>query len=394
MRDAYLTIEGLSAGVRLLNCEAFESCLPSVLTKLPYRIDAETSPVFASVVCANGRYRLHAPRLGPPSYQKDTVNAVCELVALIARQMAFGRDDRLALHAAAVAINDALLVFPSGRRAGKSLLAVAMALSGARIFGDDVLPIDLVPDAPINGMALGIAPRVRLPVPGAKLAESLANIPSVENDQYRYLAMPELASAGERLPVGALITLTRSETGKPHLNPISRGTMLGNLLQQNFGRSSRAEALLAGLHTMTANAACFELAAADPLETAALINREVVPFIRPVAPVLKLGTPSANAPVHAVAVGGGNVFRRHEQAMVRELDGEYFAASPDGSRILRFNDGLQRIWALLEEPIGEEEVVDLMETAFSGVARRQIETDVAAAFTGLADAGLIVPAGR
>ena len=397
MRDRFLVIDGLGASVRLLGCAALEDCLPTVLARLQYEVVSnDDRPSFASVVCASGQYRLHGPRLGKPTYQKDEVNAACDLVGLIARQMAAGRVDRLSLHAAAVAVNGALIVFPAGRRAGKSLLTVALAQSGARLFGDDVLPIELVPGDAIVGIALGVSPRIRLPAPAsaAPLIKSLEGLRSSENSQYRYIAVPQLANAGEHLPIGAFVGLRPADDGRARLEPTSRAATLRVLLKQNFGRSGRAQSLLEGLHGLASSAMSFELAYTNPMESAKLLLSELGPLLRPDPPIFSDmptgGVPSAAA--HPTNDAGfDETYVRNQGAMLRELDGEFFAASSDGERVLHFNEGLQRIWDLLDEPASAADLIGLMQSAFSEVVPQKIEEDVTAALGELAGAGLIVP---
>lgn len=115
VRETRLRIEPLERDIRLLGCEDLEACLPTVLAGMPYSIvhDGPSVRPFASVVGSAGRYRLHAPELGAPSYQSDAVNAACDLAGLVARQYVWGRADRVALHAAAVVVNGSLMLFPT-----------------------------------------------------------------------------------------------------------------------------------------------------------------------------------------------------------------------------------------------------------------------------------------
>ena len=397
MRNTLLAIDGLDVAVRLLGCAALEDCLPTVLAGLPYEIVTDDDrPSFASVAYASGQYRLHAPHLGEPTYQKDEVNAACDLVGLIARRMAAGRIDRLSLHAAAVAINGALIVLPAGRRAGKSLLTVALAQSGVRLFGDDVLPMKLVPGEPIVGVALGISPRIRLPTPASAtpLITSLEGMRSSENSQYRYVALPQLASAGEQLPIGAFVGLRPADDGRPRLEPVSRAATLRVLLKQNFGRSGRAQSLLGGLHSLASTALSFELAYTNPMESAQLLVSELGPLLgreSPIFPDIPVGGVPNDTARPTIDNSLDETYRRNQGAMFRELDGEYFAASSDGDRVLHFNQGLQRIWDLLAEPASPADLIDLMQSAFAKISPQKIEQDVTSAFGELAGAGLIVP---
>lgn len=396
MRERFLRIDGLASDIRLLGCEDLEACLPTVFAGMPHSVtDGASTQPFASVVGHAGRYRLHAPHLGEPSYQNDAVNAACDLAGLVARQYVWARKDRLALHAAAVAVNGALVAFPAQRRAGKSLLTIAMAQLGARVFSDDVLPIDLVPGSPIMGMAMGIAPRVRLPLPAPRLrlAEDDTGLPVVQNHQYRYTAIPQLATAGEKLPIGAFVALERQDHGPAIVEQMSRGAMLGSLLSQNFGRGPEAGRLLTGLHALAATVPSLRLTYSDPIEAAALVLSDIAPQLRSNAPLSPAERPPAQVDVLASRhqAGGEWTCWRRTDAELLELDGECYVATAPGDRVLHLNQGMLRIWTLLDEPTSPREAVVLVEAAFADVPGERIADDVATGFQALAEAGLIVP---
>lgn len=345
---------------------------------------------FASIVCNDGRYRLHAQGLGAPSYQTGAVNAACELAGLVARQYVWGRQDRIALHAAAIAINGSLIVFPAQRRAGKTMLTIAAALLGARVFSDDVLPIEFAPGDPMLGVALGVAPRARLPIPAMfTSASSSLQLPFVENHQYRYIAVPGLANAGEKLPIGAFVAIAREDNDPVTIKEVSRGTMLGTLLTQNFGRGPHAEVLLDGLHRLASAAPSFSLTYSDPMEAAARLLSDLPSGLCTSAPL----APS-DRPIHTAKVTGEptssvpTVWRRANANLV-EIDGYYYAAHASGDRILHLNDGMVRIWNMLTEPTSLCAAVSLMKSAFSDVNIEALETDLATGFDALAKAGLI-----
>lgn len=397
MRETRLRIETLEREIRLLGCEDLEACLPTVLAGMPYSIvhDDPSSKPFASVVGTAGRYRLHAPELGAPSYQSDAVNAACDLAGLVARQYVWGRVDRIALHAAAVVVNGSLVVFPAQRRAGKSLLTLAAAQLGARVFSDDVLPIEFVPGNPMLGVAMGIAPRVRLPLPfsGLRLPESDTRRPAVQNSQYRYVAVPGLASAEEKLPIGAFVALERRDDGPAKTEPMSRGAMLGSLLTQNFGRGPDAETLLTGLHALAASVPSYRLTYSDPVAAAAHLLSEIGPHHGKSAPLLpfnKLSTELTAASFGAESDDERTNWRRTD-AKLHQLEGECYAANAQRDRVLHFNEGMVRIWTLLAEPNNRRQVAQLLQAAFPGVVPEQVARDVATGFDALAGAGLIVP---
>lgn len=397
MRETRLRIECLESDVRLLGCEDLEACLPTVFAGMPHSITtggASTQP-FASFVGNAGRYRLHAPHFGAPSYQSDAVNAACDLAGLVARQYVWGRADRLALHAAAVAVHGALVVFPAQRRAGKSLLTMAAAQLGARVFSDDVLPIELVPSNPISGIAMGISPRVRLPLysPRLHLADTGTGLSVIENRQYRYIVVPGLANAGEKLPIGAFVALERRDRGPAVVEQMSRGVMLGSLLTQNFGRGPEAGTLLAGLHALVVSVPSFRLTYSDPIEAAARVLSDIAPQLCPSAPL----APSERRPDQVDFASSSTpandewTYWRRTDAKLHELEGEYYAANAHRDRVLHLNEGMRGIWTLLAEPTNLREAVLLMQAAFADTPAERVAGDVAAGFNALARAGLIVP---
>jgi hypothetical protein len=71
--------------------------------------------------------------------------------------------DRLCFHGGAALFGERLAIFPGRSRAGKSTMIARLAAGGHTVFGDDILPLDEVGD----GLALGVAPRLRLRLPAA-----------------------------------------------------------------------------------------------------------------------------------------------------------------------------------------------------------------------------------
>lgn len=88
-------------------------------------------------------------------------SAACSLVGDLISQRLAGEPELLGLHCGSVEVNGRLVLFPESSKAGKSTLTVAFAAAGYRIFGDDVLGLT----AHGEGVAMGVAPRLRLPLP-------------------------------------------------------------------------------------------------------------------------------------------------------------------------------------------------------------------------------------
>ncbi|MFP5482167.1 MAG: hypothetical protein ACLGGW_02685, partial [Gammaproteobacteria bacterium] len=107
----------------------------------------------------------------------------------------------IALHAGAVAISNRLIAITGPRRAGKStLIARLCAEPDLQIFCDDVLPISPLGE----GVALGVAPRLRLPLP-AKASQHFKQFArqhlGPHDNRYGYLCTTNLAGNGTRLPL-------------------------------------------------------------------------------------------------------------------------------------------------------------------------------------------------
>lgn len=400
VRETFLHLKGLSAPARLLGPPELEQCLSAVIAGWPHTLDdVPGAEPLATLAFTDSGYRLSSSSSPAPKLHADAVNAVCDLVVEIIWQLLRDDPSLLCLHAAAVEAENGLIVFPATRRAGKSLLASTLAHRGAKLFGDDFLPLRAVPGTALAGVAGGIAPRLRLPLPAALSPQLLAflNASSCwQNRQYRYLPTIDTAPHGKTTPIGALVLLNRTEQGRATLAPVGRGSMLRVLLKQNFARSARGDHILAAVYALAENTPAWQLTFCDVEEAAELILE-------------RLGAAGARAPAlfrppahTAVAAAPGpadadaDPLRRFVQlpgAQVRSLDGDHFAASADLQSILHMDEGARRLWTLLQRPASLREAVHVLTTAFPEVPPGRIAAETGNLLQSLAVAGLIVPAG-
>lgn len=221
---------------------------------------------FAAIEGADGRYRLHARRRAAPLACDGTAAAVCAAMAELALAHAEARPDRLLLHAGSVAIGGRLMAFPAPGRAGKSTLAAQLACRGGRVFSDDLLALDL---ASGQAVALGIAPRVRLPLPDGFAPETRAWIGrhrglDAPDGTYSYLALPRagpgaLAPLGATLPVAAFVALERADGAAPHMAPCPRSEIMRLLVVQHFRTAAPTADAVARLADAVGRAACYRL---------------------------------------------------------------------------------------------------------------------------------------
>ena len=161
-----ITLDGVSTPIVLNNCDALLPPFAAVLGSWPFqRLDNIGSSQTAGAISVNREvhgYRIASPWLDRPLVERSEVGAVFSVIAELARAFVEENPERLCLHCAAVEADGRLLIFPNTEEAGKSTLAVKLASYGFRIFADDVLPLC---EKSSKGTSLGIAPRLRLPLP-------------------------------------------------------------------------------------------------------------------------------------------------------------------------------------------------------------------------------------
>lgn len=130
-----LAFDGLDAPLEVQQPDVLRPLLDPVMSAWPVRQIArdelETRPPLASMGPADaGKWRLAEPRAVKPVAVHDPIDAISDLVVERSWKRLRSRPDLLCLHAAAIAFDDRLVIFPNARRAGKSLLTAALAKLG------------------------------------------------------------------------------------------------------------------------------------------------------------------------------------------------------------------------------------------------------------------------
>lgn len=231
-------------------------------TKRGYRWRSASLP-------APAEWRKHPPR--------TAVEAICDIHYHLIDWLLQANPNYLYVHCAAVEIGGGLVAMPSPTRAGKSTLSLHCAAAGHRVFCDDVLPIE--PERN-DGVAIGILPRVRLPLPpsaGARLHGLLAERGGPSDSRYAYvdLGERELAPFGARAPIRSLVLLERKENGPAALMPVRQGEMLKLIIRRNFAYAVPARHVFERFQGLTAGAERFRLTYCDGREAVALLERRL-----------------------------------------------------------------------------------------------------------------------
>ncbi len=389
-----LLLDGLRRPVRLVNFGDFLGIIAQVFPRWAYEFSAQgcVTPI-ATLAFAGDMFRVTSPLIEGSKFHKSAVNAMCDVIALLPSALAAERADLMVLHAAAAEIGGCAVLFPAVRRSGKSLLSAGLAAAGAGIISDDTVALSAGAGAPLMAQASGIATRLRLPLPDnipTNLHDFLAAHHGPENGQYRYLPQPNQPSFGAAFPIGGVVILDRQDSGAAHLQPEPRGEVLRVLLHQHFTRQRDSAQVMAALFLMAKTAPCFRLVYAR--------LQDGIDLILHAAAQGKIAAPNPLPIIQPF--GGGNIpprppapkdhrYTRAQGADIRDLDGQFFAVSRDGGRIVHLNDGAMRIWVALTQPATQDDITALLAQAFPQVAPATIAQDTAEALAQFYRMGLL-----
>lgn len=211
-------------------------------------------------------YRRVSPWRSTPSLVREKirpnlVEAICgfhfELIDWYLRD----HSDQLCIHGAAALFEPGLVVFPAVQRVGKSVLTVDLAHRGIPIYCDDVLPVDI---ATREGIALGILPRLRPPLPPDASRALHAFVAAHEGPHYRnrlYVAVPDdvMVPYGARAPIAGVVLLERKPGVRPSVEDVDPAEALEAIILQNFALEAPPERVLDTLFAIVSGASCRRL---------------------------------------------------------------------------------------------------------------------------------------
>jgi len=388
----HLVFDGLEQPIALVDCRHLLDYFPLIFRG--WHITAspdDTQPPILTLGLEKSTYVLEADWLKKTIRRTDQVDAICGLAANLVRFYVRGNADLLCLHGAAANFAGNLVVFPSKYRAGKSVLSACIAAAGIQLYCDDVLPISIDEG---HGIAPGLAPRLRIPLPDNLSPESrefIQNRKGLEGKQYLYLDLDSdhLAARGSQAAVGAFILLEREEGAPLSLEVISEAEVLHRVVWQNFARKAEAPRILERLSQLVSHAQRFRLCYDRAEDAIALLKEtfEAWPTESVQAPDTRFTT--AQDSIRPPHVPPGCYLRKPEIRIVT-IDGESFLADNQGAAIHHLNPVGSAIWTLLAEPVTMADMVDLLLIAFPDVGGDQVKGDVADLIDTLVSKNLLV----
>ena len=227
----------------------------------------------------NGWFHWRSRRLPPPKGwsphgPRKVMDAVADFHYRFLDWHAQEFTDQFCLHCAAVEMGGGLVIFPSVKKAGKSTLVTELPMRGFRVFCDDVLPVD---PRTGQGLALGILPRIRLPVPSSLSARHRAFIDARLGISDRFAAYielreGELADFGAAAPIRAIVLLRRQpDPVAARLSATGRAEALARLIDQNFALHLSPTWIFDGMLSIVERASLHELTFSDTDEAAGLL---------------------------------------------------------------------------------------------------------------------------
>ena len=357
--------EGLSAPVRTVDCEHTLERLAEYIPRWPFSIQPQTDVEHCAALAFNGTaWLVQSPHTEKNRIHKTEVNAICDLVSILASAMIAQEPDLLCFHSAALEIDDGLVLFPAVRRSGKSTLAAVLMARGAGLFTDDYLPVEAGPNGTLIGRATGIAARLRIPVPDAFPADAHAYLdahPGPTNKQYRYIAGPAVVAARRTRPIRSIVILDRQDGGDAVLSDMSQADLLGRLAYQNFSRGLPAGEMLSKLVNLIQTAPAQRLTYSDPAQAADLILGGL-PKVSGVTPT-PATFPSPGPKPDPKPLAADVPYSRTPFAHLREAGEIWVGASHDGIKVLKFDASAVGVLDLLNEPLTPNDVVRLVAQA-------------------------------
>jgi hypothetical protein len=407
--ETYMMFDGLNAPLRVLQADIVRPVLAPVLAAWPHHetsdADKKVAPPFATVAPAkDGRWMLEAPLAASSTSFHDPIDAICDLLVEMSWERLRSRPDLLCLHAAAIGFGDRLVIFPNTRRAGKSLLSATLAQLGHPVFSDDFVPLAFNPESrEISGIANGIAPRLRLPLPPqlpTNLSDWIGARIGPTNKRYGYLTGIDLPNSGTAAPIGAVVLLDRDDgkTGSACLEPISRDEAIAALVTQNFARQVHAGAILSVIAAISQAVPLFRLSYSDVSNAAELLHRNPELTNLPAATIPPGNSPSTDRPAPLDSENNPDLSEFDHRQYHTRLPGyvevvteeALYLADAQGWAIHRLNQGSMLIWKLLNEPMSGLELAELMRDIFPDIPHQRLLADAIEALKFLWSHQLIV----
>jgi hypothetical protein len=395
-----IELDGLQAPISLHECDEMIEPLSRVLGSWRFRalespVEGQT-PARISVRRASQSYRIASPWLSEPVIEHSVVGAVFSLAAELACAFAEERPGLLCLHCAAVEVNGGLILFPNSENAGKSTLAAGLVARGLRLFADDVLAVS---ENDQHGIALGVAPRLRLPVAhssgtGFRAFVECHQGPRDKEFLYLNLDPSQLAQHGQTCLIGATVLLDRRRSASPTLTPLEKGRALRQLIVQNFAPNGTSLTTINRLFRIIETGACFTFTYSNLQQAVHFLSERFSAAHAPWCndPVKQIQRPRAKEIAVEIAQDRqpkSAQFTQMPGVALRAVDNDIFLVNAGDAAVFHLNAVAASLWHMLEQPTTLATAIDALQKAFPTADPRKVQRDVRNVFHALHKGGLI-----
>lgn len=279
-----LYFDAFGQSLEFIDCPDLAEGFKSILRGWRVRVAEDASdPPFISFRRANGRFIWSSDFFPTPPDWRQRPPRTTEQAVYLFHYYFFDwfvarHPDLFCLHAAAIEFPDGVAVFPSIQRAGKSTLTTELARRGLTVFCDDVLPVEVKSR---QAMALGILPRLRLPLPENASADYRAFVAerrALSSHRWAYLAMKEseLAPFGRRQSICAIVSLDRASRRRPaELSTLPISAAVALTIDRNFAKHFPPTIIFEDFFELASTVHCLKLSYSDVEDAAEVLVRDV-----------------------------------------------------------------------------------------------------------------------
>jgi len=271
-----LKFEGIDSPVAFIDCEELHAPVKAIFRdfRVEHVKDNLWEDSHITLRKVKEGYERSSHWLDEPVVHYDPVDSVCDLTVDLIHAFASDHPGFLCLHSAAALFKKGLFLFPSTYRAGKSTLSLHLAYNGVQLFTDDALPVTSNNN---EGMATGLYPRLRLPLPETVTENFRKYIKKrivLRNDRYCYISLDqdEQPPLGTTAPIRGIILLNLDlNSNAPNLISIGKKDAIKEMILRNFARQNKALDIVERIYMIAEDADCYKLTYANPDRAAKLL---------------------------------------------------------------------------------------------------------------------------
>jgi len=397
----HLTYPGLDGTIVLEDAAPVLSALnalmtgwtPDVVSMHAQSSAADLPDLLSKIRAHHARYDLYSPWLDEPLTGLMPASAACGVVADISQAFCNQHPGCLGLHCGAVRINGHLVALTGPARAGKStLISRLTAEPDMTVFCDDILPV--LQDGLAFG--LGLAPRLRLPLPATVTDAFRTHVDRYmgpSDRRYGYLCGPNTAPHGTRAPLSAFIVLARGTDGPARLHRMEASEAVQHLVRQNISAPGEGTAHFDQVTRLAESLLCLKMVYSDLEDAVALLRAAFGGADLPARDVaIADPLPLQIEAVVSPPVDPAQLYRRASEVAVRAVQDDLFLWHATEYSYFHLNQVARAVWTLLEEPMTGDDITAILVTAFPDADKGRIAADVAGLLGAFEAAFLIQPA--